>query len=316
MILTDYLRAEKDATWDVAAACGVRHAVIRLPEDGSFDYTSAAHWKSLCARYESAGFTPLVLEPLPNALHDHIKTGDALRDQSIDTFLMMLPLMQECGITTVCFNFMAYLGWYRTGDQFPERGGATVTGFRLADFHAPAAKITEEQLWEHYAYFIRAVIPYAERYGIRLALHPDDPPMRKMGELSRIMVSYQNIRHAVRDIVQSDCLGVTMCQANYYEMGEDLFDIIPKLADKIFFIHFRNVKGTLHEFYETFHDNGELPMARLMRLYQELGIQVPIRVDHVPTLPGDSGGISGYQALGRYFAIGYLKGLMEATELT
>lgn len=119
--------------------------------------------------------------------------------------------------------------------------------------------------------------------------------MRKMGELSRIMVSHQNIRHAVRDIVQSDCLGVTMCQANYYEMGEDLFEIIPKLADKIFFIHFRNIKGTLHEFYETFHDNGELPMARLMRLYQELGAyryrSVWIMCRHSPEIPAVSAAI-------------------------
>ncbi|MDY3846174.1 MAG: mannonate dehydratase [Eubacteriales bacterium] len=312
MIITDYLRAEKDDTWDVAKQCGVEYATIRLPETADFDVTDKSHWESVYNRYKSAGFTPLVLEPMPNALHDHIKAGDEKRDECIDKVIRMLPIMDKLGIRTICFNFMAYLGWCRTGDAYPERGGAEVTGFNIKDFRPLKEKISEEELWNNYSFFIKAVIPYAEKYGIRLALHPDDPPLAKMGDISRIMISTENIEKAVRNIVSSDFLGVTMCQANFYEMGENLFETIPRLADKIFFIHFRNVSGSINDFRETFHDNGDLPMAKLMRLYTSLGINVPIRVDHVPSLPCDTQGSMGYKAMGRHFAIGYMKGIIEA----
>jgi mannonate dehydratase len=207
---------------------------------------------------------------------------------------------------------MAHIGWLRTSGTAPERGGARVTEFKMSDFKDTGASITEDELWYNYEYFIRAVIPHAEKYGIKLALHPDDPPVPRLGGVSRIMISYENIRHAVRDIVSSDSLGVTMCQANYFIMGEDLFKVIPALADKIMMIHFRNTTGNLDHFRETFHDNGELPMAKLIGLYKSCGVNVPIRVDHVPTMVGESQEIAGYDALGRLFAIGYLKGILES----
>jgi len=89
---------------------------------------------------------------------------------------------------------------------------------------------------------------------------PDDPP-ENLGGVERIMTSFANIDKAVNGIRKSENLGVTMCQATYYIMGEDLFKIIPLLAEKIFFIHFRNTRGNLTEYRETFHDNGSLNMA-------------------------------------------------------
>ena len=147
---------------------------------------------------------------------------------------------------------------------------------------------------------------------MRLALHPDDPPLPRLGGVSRIMISYENIRRAVLEVADSPMLGVCLCQACYHIMGEDLFRIVPEMKDKIFFIHFRNVTGTKTDFRETFHDNGELPMARLIALYRDCGLNVPIRVDHVPTMPGETSVNAGYDAIGRLYAIGYLKGLLEA----
>ena len=96
-------------------------------------------------------------------------------------------------------------------------------------------------------------------------------------------------------------------------MGEEPEEIIPAWRDKIFFVHFRNVTGTADNFHETFHDDGMIDMAKAVRLYVENGIDVPIRVDHVPTYPvGDAVPVAGYGAIGRQFAIGYLKGLLEA----
>jgi mannonate dehydratase len=128
------------------------------------------------------------------------------------------------------------------------------------------------------------------------------------------MTSYENIRYAVRDIVQSDFLGVTYCQACYHMMGEDVYSLVEELADKIMFVHFRNAAGNKYCFRETFHDNGDIPMAKTLKMYAEKGIDVPIRVDHVPTLVGESSKFAGYDALGRLYAIGYLKGILEAID--
>ncbi len=311
MILTDLFSCKHDLTWDYAQQCGVKHGVIRLPEDGLFDLNDASHWEKICKDFKDFGIKPLVVEPMPNCLHDHIKIGDEKRDESIEKVIKMLPLMRQQGLTTICFNFMAHIGWLRTSNSIAERGGALVTGFDLKDFKPTDAVITSEQLWKNYEYFIKAVIPYAEKYDIRLALHPDDPPLEKLGDVSRIMVSYENIKKAL-NIVNSDMLGVTMCQATYLMMGEDLYKVIPELNEKIFFIHFRNARGNKFKFNETFHDNGEINMAEILHLYNSLKIDVPIRVDHVPLMANESNINPGYTNLGRLFAIGYLKGLIEA----
>lgn len=310
MILTDYLRSEQDLTWDYAKQCGIENGVIRLPDDNKFDITNFNHWKSLHKKYTDFGIKPVVIEPLPNELHDHIKVGDEKRDECIEKVIKMLEYMNVLDIRILCFNWMAHIGWLRTSDSIKERGNALVTGFDIAQFKPNKKKITAKQLWDNYEYFIKAVIPYAEKYDVKLALHPDDPPLAKLGDVERIMTSYENIEKAM-NVVKSPNLGVTMCQATYLMMGEDLYSIIPKLADKIFFVHFRNAVGNKYKFNETFHDNGLINMSDIMRLYKKCGVDVPIRVDHVPLMAGEQQALAGYTALGRLYAIGYLKGILE-----
>lgn len=312
MILTDYFRSEYDITWDYAKQCGVNHGVIRLPEDKEFDITDFSHWKSFYKKFIDFGIKPIVIEPLPNELHDHIKVGDQMRDACIEKAIKMLEYMDALDIRTLCFNWMAHIGWLRTNDSIKERGGALVTGFDVNEFRPIDKKITADELWDNYEYFIKAILPYAEKYDIKLALHPDDPPLDKLGNVCRIMTSYKSIDEAVNGIIKSDNLGVTMCQATYHIMGEDLYSVIPKLKDKIFFVHFRNTTGNKYSFRETFHDNGELDMASLIKIYNEYGIDVPIRVDHVPLMAGETQTVAGYTALGRLYAIGYLKGILES----
>lgn len=314
MLLTDYFRSTKDATWDFALQSGVSHGVIRLPEDENFDITDFSHWQTVHKNFTDYGITPVVIEPMPNALHDHIKAGDEKRDESIEKAIGMFPMMNKLGIETICFNFMAHIGWLRTSSTYPERGGAMVTAFDEKDMPTDTPAITAKELWDNYTYFIKAVIPEAEKYGIKLALHPDDPPRERIGNVDRIMISADNIEKAVRGIVKSDMLGVTMCQANFHIMGEDLYEVIPRFSDKIFFVHFRNTVGNKTAFRETFHDNGAIEMARVMKLYYKCGIDVPIRVDHVPTMAGEISKNAGYDAMGRLFAIGYLKGIIDSCE--
>ena len=95
MILTDYFRSTRDATWDFALQSGVKHGVIRLPEDDAFDITDPSHWQDVHKRFVDFGITPLVIEPMPNELHDHIKAGDDKRDESIEKAIKMFPIMKK-----------------------------------------------------------------------------------------------------------------------------------------------------------------------------------------------------------------------------
>ncbi len=312
MILADYFRSEKTLEWDVAKQCGVEHGVIRLPETDDFDITNLSHWQTVHKNFTDFGIKPIIIEPMPNALHDHIKIGDEKRDECIEKAIKMLPIMDKLDIRTICFNFMAHIGWLRTSSTIKERGGALVTGFNINDFQPTNAAISKEKLWENYEYFIKAIMPEADKYNIKMALHPDDPPLESLGNVSRIMTSFENIKKAV-NMYKSDNLGVTMCQATYLMMGENLEYVIKELKDKIFFVHFRNARGNKLNFNETFHDNGEIQMAKIMKYYNDLGINVPVRVDHVPAMAGDSD-TTGYGAIGRLFAIGYLKGILEAVD--
>ncbi|MBE6645556.1 MAG: mannonate dehydratase [Ruminococcaceae bacterium] len=315
MILTDYFRSTPDATWDFAIQSGINHGVIRLPEDAEFSHSSYSHWETVVKRFNDYGIVPVAIEPMPNSLHDHIKAGDGKRDESIAEVIKMFPIMKKFGINTICFNWMAHIGWLRTRSDYIERGGARVTEFKMSDFKPTDKKIMADELWANYEYFVKAVVPEAEKYEIKLGLHPDDPPVARLGEVERIMISLENIKRAVYGITPSESLGVTMCQANYHIMGEKVFEVIKDFKDKIFMVHFRNTTGMPEHFRETYHDNGELDMARLMKLYVELGIDVPIRVDHVPTMPGEVSTLPGYDALGRLYAMGYMRGLYEAVKI-
>ena len=311
MIITDYLRPTPDPTWYIARECGVKAATIRLPED-NFDVTDRAQITDVMKKFSAFGFVPTIVEPLPNELHDHIKLGDKERDACIEKFIALLKNLHETTVNTICFNFMAHYGWTRTSSDIPERGNARVTGFRISGFRDDGFSLPAEKVWKNYEYFIKAVIPYAEKYEIKLALHPDDPPISSLGKVGRIFTSLESIKKGI-SIVNSDFLGVTFCQACYHLMGENLENAVTALANKIFFIHFRNVAGTKTDFRETFHDNGEISMADVMKIYRDHGIDCPIRVDHVPTMSGEKKDVPGYDALGRLFAIGYLKGILEST---
>ena len=275
------------------------------------DLSDRTHWGTVYKRFTDFGITPIVIEPMPNAVHDHIKAGDEKRDECIEKVVKMFPIMRSLGIDTICFNWMAHIGWLRTSTSYPERGGSKVTEFNMADLEPTEKKITADQLWENYTYFVKAVVPEAEKYNVKLALHPDDPPVPRLGDVERIMISKENIKKAVYGIKKSDSLGITMCQANYFIMGEDLEKTIEEFADKIYLIHFRNTTGVPEHFRETYHDNGDIDMARIMKYYIKNGINVPVRVDHVPTMANERSTLAGYDALGRLFAIGYLKGILD-----
>lgn len=103
-----------------------------MPETPDFDYTDRKSVHAAIENFRSHGFTPIILEHIPNALHEHIKLGDEKRDECIEKFISLLSILAEEGVQTVCFNFMAHYGWTRTG-EYPARAESLVTGFELAD---------------------------------------------------------------------------------------------------------------------------------------------------------------------------------------
>jgi mannonate dehydratase len=266
--------------------------------------------------WEKAGLKWNVVEG-PPALGEKTKLALEGRDEEISNFItFMKNLKQYGGVDVICYNWMPVIGWYRTKNDQPGRGGALVTAFDYEYVkNEPATnygQVTKEQLWKNLEYFLKAVVPEAEKIGIKLAMHPDDPQVDSIKGISRIMTTADNFRRMLK-IYPSPYNGITMCQGNFSLMGED----IPKLVkdfgkEKIHFVHFRNVRGGKFKFEETFHDEGQIDMYEAMKAYYDIGFKGPIRPDHVPTMAGDSNDFAGYSNVGILYAHGYIRGLMEA----
>jgi mannonate dehydratase len=267
-------------------------------------------------RYEEAGFRLAALEDTPPM--DKIRLGLPGREEQIDALCTQIRAMGTLGIPVLCYNWVPVYSWARTQLAVPARGNALVTGYdhsamKAAPVRPEAEFATEERLWANFEYFLHRVVPVAEEAGVRLALHPDDPPISPVRGLGRIMVSVDAFQRVI-DLVPSDCNGITLCQGNFALMTDDLPATIRHFGGqgKVFFVHFRDVQGTPERFVETFHDDGPTDMLACMRAYAEIGFDGMLRPDHVPTLYGEPNDKPGYATLGRLFAIGYIVGLREA----
>ena len=212
--------------------------------------------------------------------------------------------------------------WQRTSIDQAERGGARVTAFDLSKIGnsnltdaegQPDSFTPASRLWDNLEHFLNDILPTAEDCGIKLALHPDDPPLTHLRGQDRIITSNQSLERVIT-LAPSPSNGICYCQGALAPAGEDVQDGIRKLAPHIHFAHFRNVSGTMDNFRETFHDNGDLDMATLMRTYMEVGFEGPIRPDHAPSMAGETNETPGYEVLGKLHAVGYMKGLIDGVD--
>ena len=288
-----------------------------------------------------------------------------LREEALAHYRELLESMGKLGIRLLCYNFMVGKGWSRTGVR-EGRGGAKATYFSLeemnhveqveqvgqagqAELHDSTCstwlKLSHDQVWANYEYFIKAVMPTAEKCGVRMGLHPDDPCLPSLGGYARIFGSVEAYDRAYA-LYPSPSNAVTFCQANFKlmlgngEPGtilatknakstktlrplrplrqkiETLKDVARHFGKRIAFIHIRDVEGVKEDFTELFHDQGDTDQFALMRTYRELGLDVPVRGDHVPEMAYDREltpeGTPGYFTLGRLFANGYLKALLQS----
>ncbi len=315
--IAEYLAPTPSPLWKLAKQAGVDWAVGGLPfgdtSDGApWDYEPLRRMKE---RYEHGGFNLAVIEmrpPLNNA-----KRGLPGRDEEIDTVCTLIENMGKLGIPVWCYEWMTDFNWLRTSTTTPSRGGSVVTSFDsslLLD--APPnvlGPISEDELWQNLEYFLRRVLPVAEQWNVRLAMHPDDPPLSPIHGVGRIMRSVENFQRLL-ELVPSPMNGITLCQGNFTLMTDDLPGVIRHFGrqGKIFFVHFRDVRGTPEKFEETWHDDGKTDMLACMRAYKDIGFEGVLRPDHVPTVEGDSNAVAGYSSYGRLYAIGYIRGLRQA----
>jgi len=308
---------QPDEKWQLCRQMGITDAIAKLAPEltggpAIDDYESFARSKAI---FESNGFKLIGLEGDQFDM-TRIKLGLAGRERDVERYQCMLENMGRLGVALLCYNFMA-TGWYRTDINLPERGGAVVSGFSLEKARAePVSRLgtfSQDQIWENYHWFIEQVMPVAQANGVKMALHPDDPPVSPLHGISRILTSADSIRKAL-SFSASPSHGLTFCQGTYATMNENVHELIHEFGtqQKIHFVHIRDVTGTPENFRETFHDNGPTDMFKMMRAYRQVGFDGPLRSDHVPTMAGESNEHFGYEMKGNLFGIGYIKGLMDA----
>jgi mannonate dehydratase len=244
------------------------------------------------------------------------------RDEKIEEYKTFLRNLAQAGIYYTTYAHMGNGIWSSARET--TRGGAVARAFDMAKnpegvwagktFKGPLThgrKFSNEELWENYTYLIKQVVPLAEELGMRIGIHPDDPPVPELGGVPRcIFGNFDGYMRAL-EIANSPNIGVCLCVGTWMEggkgMGRDVFEAARAFAkmDKLWKVHFRNVTGPIPRFVETFVDNGYTDMLKLMRTLHEVDFRGALIADHVPIMVGAPR--SGWA-----YSIGYIKGLHAA----
>ena len=357
MTLVEFVPPVPHPLWELCPQMGINDVIVKVNPDltGLPDPWRYETLAKIVGRLADAGLKVVGLEGDPFDMTP-IKNfgergmGNGKREEALAHYRELLESMARMGIKLLCYNFMVGKGWSRTGVR-EGRGGAKATFFSLftplRDSEPSAGenstcstrlKLNAEQVWANYEYFIKAVMPTAEKCGVRMGLHPDDPCLPSLGGYARIFGSVEAYDRAYA-LYPSPSNAVTFCQANFKLMlgnGErgmgngdsqlealdsklqTLEGVARHFGKRIAFIHVRDVEGTKEDFTELFHDQGDTDQFALMRTYREQGLDVPVRGDHVPEMAYDRiltpEGTPGYFTLGRLFANGYLKALLQSTD--
>ena len=328
MTLVEFVPPKRHPLWKLCLQMGITDVVVKVNPTltGLSDPWRYETLKSIVDGLAAAGLRVVGLEGDPFDMSPIKQYGEegagreeggARREEALAHYRELLESMGRLGIRLLCYNFMVGTGWSRTGVR-EGRGGAKATCFSSSLVpHSPSLRLTKSQVWANYEHFIQSVMPTAERVGVRMGLHPDDPCLPALGGYARIFETVGDYDRAYA-ICPSPSNAVTYCQANFKLMGADLVETARHFGSRIAFVHVRDVEGDKTDFVELFHDQGTTDQFALMRTYRELGLDVPVRGDHVPEMEGDrlvaDDCIPGYFTMGRLFANGYLKALLQGTK--
>jgi mannonate dehydratase len=310
--------------WAMLRQVGIDGAISRLDRarryDGDWGNSGDEPWDyspmhAMKRRFEEAGVELLGIEDHP-PLHK-TRLGLSGRDEEIEAVCTQIRNMGKLAIPLLSYDWMPVINWVRTDIARPARGGAKVAAFRLTDMGEAgltwAGRTSPEQMWKAWEYFIGIVVPVAEKAGVRLTVHPDDPPLGEIRGIARIMNSVASYERAM-EYIESEANAMCVCQGNFTLFCDDLPAVIRQFGSKgrIPYVHFRDVEGTPEDFTETFHDQGMTDKVACMQAWCEIGENVVMRPDHVPTLEGESNDSPGYAWYARLHAVGYLQGLRAA----
>lgn len=289
---------------------------------------------------EEKGLTLSVIESVP--VHEDIKLGLPTRDKYIENYKTTLRNLGKAGIPVVCYNFMPVFDWTRSSLDHELEDGSTaliyvnevvekmdpLTGElslpgwdssyekeELQQLFDNYKKVDEEKLWENLEYFIKAIMPTADEFGVKMAIHPDDPPWNIFG-LPRIITNKENLERFI-NLYDSPNNGLCMCSGS---LGADPKNDFPEMLryfgqkGRVNFVHARNIKHTGEKsFEESAHvsEYGSIDMYEVIRAMKDFDYQGPIRPDHGRMIWGETGK-PGYGLYDRALGAVYLTGLMEA----
>jgi mannonate dehydratase len=239
------------------------------------------------------------------------------RDRDIEAMQTMIRNCAAAGIPSIKYN-MSILGVLRTG-RSPGRGDASYSTWRLKEAHpnpplTRAGAVNADQAWERITYFLERVIPVAEEYKVRMACHPHDPGVPPEGYqgVVRVLGTVDGLKKFV-GIKASAYHGLNFCQGTVSEMlqdpGKEIYDVIRYFGSrqKIFNVHFRNIRGHRDEFVEVYPDEGDIDFVKAIQVYKEVGYPYLLMPDHVPQAPGDTDGLQSFA-----FCYGYIRALIQA----
>jgi mannonate dehydratase len=320
---------------------GVVWALHRIPAGEEWPMEEIQKVKKQAEEY---GLHAEVVESLN--VHEDIKLGLPTRDRYIENYQKTMEKLAAVGVKVICYNFMVAFDWIRTDFNKKLEDGSRalfyehakinrIDPLKLAEMYSQKytlpgwdpkrpkeqlaalieryRRLTEEELWENLRYFLEAIIPVAEKLGIRMAIHPDDPPWSVFG-LPRIMKNREDLRRLTR-LVDSPCNGITLCSgALGADPANDVAGMVREFADRIPFAHIRNVKICGNgDFVETSHRDGSLDLYEVVKAYHDCGYKGYVRPDHGRQIWGERGR-PGYGLYDRALGIMYLWGLWDALE--
>ncbi len=225
----------------------------------------------------------------------------------------------RAGIPIFGYNWMPS-GVWRSIRHARIRGGAEATAYDHAEMRdAPlthSREYSEAELWANLEYWIKAITPVAEEEGIRIGIHPADPPVDRVGGIPRLLNGFAGYKR-LTEIVDSPSNAIEFCQGTFSEMSDSadggIYDMVRYFGarKKILYVHFRNVSNPGPKFDESFINTGYVDMLRALRVYHEVGFEGVFVDDHVPHTRGDT----AWGHRGRAFANGYIQALIDVVEV-
>lgn len=294
--------------------CGVQDVLLNTPKLPGEERWEFVDLLRLRTRAEERGLRVICLENVPVKFYDKIMVGEEGRERQLENMQETVRNMGRAGIPILGYHWMPNSVW-RTGWDTPVRGGAVSNSFDMGlAKNAPLTHgriITDMELWKAYDWYLERMLPVCEEYNVRMALHPDDPPVPSLGGVARLFRNFENFRRAM-ETHDSPMHGLDFCHGCWSEMrgGAGVLEAIEHFGSqgRIFYMHLRDVRGTAEKFTECFINEGNGNPFAVVRKLKEVGFNGFIIDDHVPLMVNDSPW--GHRS--RAYATGYTIGLIDA----